>query len=175
VSKAVFMGLEPFPKGLKVVLYVGRLEEYKGVQYAIRALPFLPWHRLVVIGKGPYKEALVREAAALGVKDKVAFLEGQSRQDLLRWYATADAFVMLSRFEAYGITVAEALTAGAPCIVASGSALSEFAGPSCQEVDLPVSGEELAGRIERARFSGMPKNVLDWDEVAARLLEVYGA
>jgi glycosyltransferase involved in cell wall biosynthesis len=174
VNKAEFEGVEPYPKGLKVILYVGRLEEYKGVQYVIRALPHLPWHRLHVIGKGPYKEALVKEASSLGVKDKVAFMAEQSRQDLLRWYATADVFVMLSRFEAYGITVAEALTAGAPCVVANGSALSEFVGDSCQGVDLPVGGEELAERIMEARFKGQPRNVLDWDEVAERTLGVYG-
>ncbi len=173
VNKAEFKDLEPYPKGLKVILYVGRLEEYKGVQYAIRALPFLPWHRLHVIGKGPYRDALVKEAEAAGVKDRVAFVSDQSRQDLLRWYATADVFVMLSKFEAYGITVAEALTAGAPCIVANGSALSEFACDSCRGVDLPVGGEELAEYIAEARFGGMPRNVLDWDDVSERVLGVY--
>jgi len=173
VNKAEFSGVEPYPKGLKLVLYVGRLEEYKGVQYAIRALPFMPWHRLSVIGKGPYKDALVKEAIVAGVKDKVAFMAEQSREELLRWYATADVFVMLSRFEAYGITVAEALTAGVPCVVASGSALSEFTGPSCQGVDLPISGEELAKCIEKARFDGQPPNVIDWDEVTDKVLGVY--
>jgi glycosyltransferase involved in cell wall biosynthesis len=174
VNKAEFQGLEPFPKGMKVILYVGRLEEYKGVQYAIRAMPFLPWHRLLIIGKGPHKEALIREAAETGFKDKVGFMADQSRQDLLRWYATADVFVMLSTAEAYGITVAEALTAGAPCIVARGSALSEFEGASCRVVDVPIGGEKLAGYITDARFDGMPRNVLDWDEVAKRVLEAYG-
>ncbi|WP_174589772.1 glycosyltransferase family 4 protein [Methanocella conradii] len=173
VNKEEFKGLEPYPKGLKVILYVGRLEEYKGVQYAIRALPYLPWHRLHIIGKGPYKESLIKEALAIGVKDRVAFMEDQSREDLLRWYATADVFVMLSRFEAYGITVAEALTAGVPCIVAKGSALDEFIGESCKGVDLPIEGEKLAEIIQNARFRGMPRNVLDWDEVTERVISVY--
>jgi len=173
VNKAEFKGIEPYPKGMKVILYVGRLEEYKGVQYIIRALPFLHWHRLLVIGKGPYKDALIKEAIIAGVKDKVGFKADQSREELLRWYATADVFVMLSRFEAYGITVAEALTAGVPCIVANGSALSEFAGDSCKAVELPISGEDLAADIEGAVFSGTPRGVLDWDEVVDKVLKVY--
>ncbi len=96
------------------------------------------------------------------------------RDELLRWYATADVFVMLSKFEAYGITVAEALTAGVPCIVASGSALSEFVGDSCKVVDLPIEAEKLAEYIHNAQFNGAPPNVLDWDEVAKRVLELYG-
>jgi glycosyltransferase involved in cell wall biosynthesis len=174
VNKAEFKGLEPFPKGLKLILYVGRLEEYKGVQYAIRAMPFLPFYRLLVIGKGPYKEALVEEAVKVGVKDKVGFMADQSRADLLRWYTTADVFIMLSTAEAYGITVAEALTAGVPCIVARGSALEEFGGDSCQVVDVPIEGGKLTEYVKEAQFNGMPKNVLDWDEVAERVLEVYG-
>lgn len=174
VNKAEFKGLEPFPKGLKVILYVGRLEEYKGVQYAIRAMPFLPFYRLLVIGKGPYKEALMNEAAGTGIKDKIGFMADRPRADLLRWYATADVFVMLSTAEAYGITVAEALTAGVPCIVANGSALSEFVGDSCKGVDVPIAGEKLAEFVQEAKFNGMPRNVLDWDEVAERVLKVYG-
>jgi len=174
VNKAEFKDLEPFPKGMKIILYVGRLDEYKGVQYAIRAMPFLPFYRLLVIGKGPYKEALANEAVKAGTKDKVGFMADQSRQDLLRWYATADVFVMLSTAEAYGITVAEALTAGVPCIVARGSALEEFEGDSCRVVDVPVAGEKLAGYVQDAKFAGTPRNVLDWDEVAGRVSKVYG-
>ena len=175
VNKEEFKGVEPWPKGLKVILYVGRLEEYKGVQYTIRALKYLEWHRLLIIGKGPYREALLKEAKDAGVQNRVAILEGQSQEDLLRWYATADAFVMLSTSEAYGITVAEALTAGVPCIVARGSAIEEFVdGASCVGVDLPIGEEALAKLIEEAHFSGVPKNVLDWDQVTEKLLAVYG-
>ena len=174
VNKAEFKDLEPYPKGLKVILYVGRLEEYKGVQYIFKALPFLPWHRLTVIGKGPYGDELVKEAIAAGVKDKVGFIPGLTREELIRWYATADVFVMLSRFEAFGITVAEALSAGVPCIVANGSALSEFVGSSCQGVDVPVDGKVLADAIDAAQFNEVPGNVIDWDEVAEKILKVYG-
>ena len=175
VNKADFKPVEPWPKGLKVILYVGRLEEYKGVQYAIRALAFLPWHRLLIIGKGPYKEALLQEAKAAGVQDRMAIIEGQSRESLLRWYATADVFVMLSTAEAYGITVAEALSAKVPCIVAKGSALEEFVdGASCKSVDLPIEGESLAKLIDEARFTEVPKSVLDWDQVVDMLLGEYG-
>lgn len=174
VNKADFKDIEPWPKGLKVILYVGRLEEYKGVQHIIHALPYLQRYRLQVIGKGPYKDALLQEAADVGVRDRVAIISDQTREELLRWYATADVFVMLSKFEAYGITVAEALTAGMPCIVANGSALAEFVdGISCNGVDLPIDGIKLAGLIESAKFSGPSKNVLDWDDVVGSLLKVY--
>jgi hypothetical protein len=58
--------------------------------------------------------------------------------------------------------------------VANGSALSEFVGDSCKGVDLPIDGEKLAALIQEAQFNGTPPGVLDWDEVAGRVLSVYG-
>lgn len=175
VNKSEFAGLTPYEKKGKTILYVGRLEQYKGVQYVIRTLPSLEDHQLVVIGKGPYRDELLKEASDAGVKDRVTFLEGRPREELLKWYATADVSVMLSDHEAYGITVAESLTAGTPAIVAKTSALSEFVdGGLCRGVDLPVAPATLAEEVLNAKRVPYTKPILDWDEVAERLLKVYG-
>lgn len=174
VDKKEFAGIVPFPKTEKVLLYAGRLEEYKGVQHAVAALRHLPGYRLVVIGRGPYKSGLVSQAGDAGVSGRVTFLEGLTRSDLLRWYATADAFVMLSSYESYGITVAEALMAGTPSVVAKSSSLAEFVdGGLCRGVDLPVSPERLAGKIISATRVPYKKEIPDWGDVAARMLSVY--
>lgn len=175
VNRQEFLSLTPYQKDMKVLLYVGRLEEYKGVQYAIKALPYLEGYRLVIIGKGPYKEKLIQLGQEEGVAGRVTFLEGLTREELLRWYATADVFIMLSRFEAYGITVAEALSSGKPCVVARSSALTEFIdGASCRGVDLPVDCRRLADEILSSKSGrGYSKKVLDWDDVSDSLIRVY--
>ena len=174
IDKKEFAGLMPFPKDEKVLLYAGRLEEYKGVQHAVAALRHLPGYRLVVIGRGPYKAGLKRQVEDADLSGRVTFLEGLARGDLLRWYATADAFVMLSSYESYGITVAEALMAGTPCVVAKSSSLAEFVdGGLCRGVDLPVSPERLAVEILATTRAPYAKEIPDWDEVAARMLAVY--
>ncbi|CAJ35478.1 glycosyltransferase family 4 protein [Methanocella arvoryzae] len=173
VVKREFAGLKPAGKE-KVILYVGRLEQYKGVQYAIRALRELPDYRLQIVGKGPYKEALAKEASDMGVSDRTEFLSGLTREELLRCYGSATVTIMLSKYEAYGITVAEALTAGVPTIVANGSALTEFVdGRLCRSVDLPVAPELLADMIRKAERVPYAKEILDWDDVVRRLLAVY--
>ncbi len=174
IDRREFEGLAPYQKSEKVLLYAGRLEEYKGVQYAVQALKYLPDYRLVVIGRGPYKAELKRQVEIAGLSSQVRFMEGLLRKELLRWYATADAFVMLSGFESFGITVAEALAAGTPCVVAKSSSLAEFAdGGLCRGIDLPVSPEQLAGEIRRVARVPYTKEVLDWDDTAARMLAVY--
>lgn len=174
VIKAEFAGLRERAAPGKEILYVGRLEQYKGVQYALEALATLPDYRLRIVGRGPYKEALARLAEDLKVSDRAEFLSDLSREQLLQCYASASVTVMLSKFEAYGITVAEALTAGVPTIVARGSALTEFVdGGLCRGVDLPVTKEALAREITSARRVPYTKEILDWDDVVQRLLAVY--
>jgi glycosyltransferase involved in cell wall biosynthesis len=164
----------------KTLLYVGRLEEYKGVQYIIQSLPELLDFQLRVVGKGPYEEELRSLAKNLGVEKRVEWLKDLSRKELLECYAKADVFLMLSSHEAYGITVAEALAAGTPCIVAKGSALEEFVdGRNCIGIENQISKEKVIRALkeikkkERKEYSGIEKNIMDWNEVSARIEKQY--
>lgn len=168
----------------KLLLYVGRLEEYKGVQYIIQSLPELQDFNLRIVGKGPYETELRSMARSCGVEDRVEWLKELSRKELLECYVDADIFLMLSSHEAYGITVAEALAAGTPCIVAKGSALEEFVnGENCIGIENPVSKEKVSRalrefekkeRKESSRInSGIDKNIVDWNEVSARIEKQY--
>jgi glycosyltransferase involved in cell wall biosynthesis len=179
------INVEEFEKGCqdrdaKKILYIGRLEEYKGVQHIIEALPSLREYRLVIVGQGPYEEVLKKLAEDLGVGDSVEWLKNLSREDLLDHYRTAGIFVMLSSFEAFGITVAEALASGTPCIVATGSALEEFvAGKACVGIKRPINTNELAEKIEALSgkaISGSDlsrEKIKSWDEVASQHMTLY--
>ncbi|MCR3883216.1 MAG: glycosyltransferase family 4 protein [Methanothrix sp.] len=167
-------------KDLSKILYVGRLEEYKGVQHIIRALPHLGDRRLVVVGRGPYEGELKRLAEDLGVEERVEWLRDLSREELLDHYRSAGVFVMLSSFEAFGITVAEALASGTPCIVAEGSALEEFVdGKTCVGLSRPIVVDQLVERI--GDLSGevvgegdlRRDNIRSWDEVADQHVKLY--
>ncbi len=159
------------------ILYVGRIEEYKGVQYIIRALPSLRGYRLVIVGKGPYEENLKTLAEDLEVGDRVEWLKDLSREDLLDHYRSAGIFVMLSSFEAFGITVAEALASGTPCIVATGSALEEFVdGKACLGINRPIDINELVEKIEELsgkEISGSREKIKSWDDVASQHIMLY--
>lgn len=164
----------------KILLYVGRLEEYKGVQYIIQSLPELQEFRLRIVGKGPYEAELRSMAKSLKVEGRVEWLKDLSRKELLECYADADIFLMLSSHEAYGITVAEALAAGTPCVVAKGSALEEFIdGKSCVGIETPVTAEKTIKvlqnfeTIKKEHSSGRLKGIMDWNEVSARIEKEY--
>lgn len=87
-------------------------------------------------------------------------------------------FVLLSRNEAFGITVAEALSSGLPCIVSRTSALAEWIdGKSCFGIDYPIDIKELSGLVTQvARLSpGRRDGIMDWNDVADRTAKVYSA
>lgn len=163
----------------KTLLYVGRLEEYKGVQYIINSLPELPEFRFQIVGKGPYEDELRKLADQIGVSDRIEWLKNISRAVLLQCYSSADIFLMLSKHEAYGITVAEALASGTPCVVARGSALEEFVdGGYCIGVDIPIPKESLINEIKMLNSNidtnkGSSKKLMDWSEVTAKTEHAY--
>lgn len=160
----------------RTILYVGRIQKYKGVQYLVKALPQLGDDKILeIVGKGPYKENLIKIARSLGVSSRVRFFQDLSQKELLRKYAEADIFALLSKHEAYGITVAQALASGVPCIVARTSALQEWIdNENCYGIDYEIDVRELAHLIGDV----MGKRVADvklptWDEVTEKLVSVY--
>lgn len=122
-----FRDVEPKKNEQPYLLTVGRLEKYKGIQHVIRALPDLLEYDLLVAGSGPYRKELEQIAIQQGVEDRVKFLGYVDDDDLPGLYAGADAYVTMSEFESFGISVGEALASGTPVVVRDGGALSEWA------------------------------------------------
>ncbi len=169
-----------------VVLYVGRLETYKNVDKIITALSLLRSSRsklkLIVVGKGPEKTALLRLAEKLGVGNCVAWLEGLERSKLYQLYSSASVLVLPSGLEAFGLVAAEAISVGVPTIVANSSALSEFAQAGLAlPVGPSIDGETIASRISQVledpkSFSPRLKNselIASWETVAKTTFTFY--
>lgn len=184
VSFENFEGLRKCEHDFKSVLYVGRLEDYKGAQFLVEALPkFEKDVILEIVGKGPMRSVLERRARELGVFDRVRFYQELPRRELLQMFVDADVFVLPSRYEAYSMVVAEALTAGTPCIVADASALSEWVdNRSCFGLDVPINVEQLGeltnsvlnGEFDRQAIKNWKdKKIIDWDDVIKTLELVY--
>lgn len=184
VSFSEFSGLKKRKHSLKSILYVGYLTEFKGPQYLVEVLPKLADDVILeIVGRGPLKLFLEKRSRKLNVYDRIRFSQNLSRRELLQKYADADVFAMLSKYEAYSIVVAEALTAGTPCIVAKSSALTEWVdGETCFGIDFPVSMEKLANLINSVIAKGVEKHswekwtnnkIVDWNGVAERTESVY--
>ncbi|KON33098.1 LPS biosynthesis protein [miscellaneous Crenarchaeota group-1 archaeon SG8-32-1] len=173
-----FRALKEKKGGSKVILTVGRLEQYKGIQHLIGVLPKLETDVVLeIIGEGPYMSSLVKLAKDLSVEKRVSFFQKLSKADVLQKYVDAGVFVLLSERESYGMTVAEALLCGTSCIVANASALIEWVdNKNCYGVDYPIDQNQLKLLIEKLMgqaTSRLNNSVLDWKDVTEKLLNVY--
>lgn len=81
------------------------------------ANPQSPRVDLVLLGDGEQRPALEAERDRLGLRDRVRLPGFVQYDELPRYYARAEAFVHVSRFEPWGLVVNEAMAAGLPVIV----------------------------------------------------------
>ncbi|MBM3459659.1 MAG: glycosyltransferase family 4 protein, partial [Armatimonadetes bacterium] len=154
------------------IVTVARLDEHKGHDVVLRALPRLVrlWPDLVydIIGPGP-QERLRALAASLGVGKHVVFHGGVPFQKLLECTARAAAFVMPSReipgrpdlIEGFGLAYLEAAALGVPCVAGRSGGVPDAVlhGETGFLVD-PMSTEEVGHALEQ---------LLGDTELAARL------
>lgn len=112
------------------LLYMSRIDPKKNLEACIDAMAALPEGfgdvRLRICGAGDaaYVQALRGRADAAGVADRITWSGQVSGQDKAAAFAQADAFVLPSYSENFGIAAAEALSCGLPCLLAEGVALS---------------------------------------------------
>lgn len=116
----------------ETILTVARLgagEREKHVDKLVRALPFLPAARLVVIGEGPLRAELRALAVQLGVEARVALPGAVTDAALARAYAEARLFALPSAKEGFGIVYLEAWARGLPvvgsCFGGAGEVISD--------------------------------------------------
>ena len=120
-----FTGAEPFEElrdGTLNILFVGRLEERKGLIHLLKAYHRLRKRRvdarLLVVGSGPKLREYKRFVGLRRIRD-VEFLGRVSDDDKVRYFASADIFAAPNTGqESFGIVLLEAMAAGVP-IVAS--------------------------------------------------------
>jgi glycogen(starch) synthase len=111
------------------LLYVGRLEYEKGIHDLIAALPRIrrthPGTTLTIAGDGTQLDWLVEQARHHRVMKATAFAGHSDHSQLLGALHDADAVVLPSHYEPFGIVALEAAAAGAPLVTSNVGGLGE--------------------------------------------------
>lgn len=110
--------LPPAWQNEPLVLFVGRLVYYKGVDVLLEALRLTERARLAIVGVGPLFTRLAEQAARLGITERMKFL-GAVPDDRLRSLYKCARFLVLpsvASSEAFGMVQLEAMAAGRPVI-----------------------------------------------------------
>ena len=172
---------EPYPEhpGSRLVLAVGRLERYKGMDRLIAAASMLDGGRavLVIVGDGPDRsrlERLAREAPA----GRVVVMGSVSDEVLASLWARADVFATASCKEAFGLTVATAVALGVPVVASDIPAhvevLSGRDRPGVRVVSLDAPAGVWAAALQDASAGPRPSGTfLSWADVATDVERLY--
>ena len=108
----------------------GNLIHSKGMDLTITAfsklLKLYPDSNLMIFGKGPEKERLMRITRQNGLTHHVTFMGLVSREDLNDYYNKCHCFVLASLSETFGVSYIEALAKGIPVIATDCGGPSEF-------------------------------------------------
>jgi glycosyltransferase involved in cell wall biosynthesis len=137
------------------LLAVGSLIPRKGYDVLVAALArlsHLPW-RLTVVGdceRSPQTARQVRaDIARLGLADQVTLLGTVGADELAPLYASADLFVLPSRFEGYGMAYAEAIAHGVPVVGTTAGAIPETVPADAGVLVAPDNVEAFAAALQR--------------------------
>ena len=147
------------PAGARIVLFVGRLDQFKGVDTALEALgPVIFQENLVLlyVGHAEHTDPAAREMLDTvlarvryeGWETRVQFLG--RREDVFRLMASSDLLVHPARTEGFGLVLAEAMATGLPIVASNVDGIPEVvAGTDAQIIppDEPLVLREAALRV----------------------------
>ncbi|WP_036436426.1 glycosyltransferase family 4 protein [Mycolicibacterium mageritense] len=195
IRNGIDAALRPFAprqprQGPPQLLYVGRLEYEKGIQEAIAALPRIrrahPGTTLTIAGDGTQQEWLIEQARKHKVLKATRFVGRLGHDDLVRALHTADAAVLPSHYEPFGIVALEAAATGTPLVTSNVGGLGEAVingqtGMSFAPRDVAglaaavravLDDPDAAARRAVAARERLTSD-FDWNTVAAETAQVY--
>jgi len=180
-------GVEPYEK---LVLFIGRLVPQKGVEYLIRAVPLILQHnnvaKFIITGDGWSRNYLESLARSTGCSDRIRFLGFVSDSELVELTMSADALVIPSIYEPFGIVALEGMAAGVPVVAVNVGGLAEIVEHDRTGVLVyPRNPESIAWGVNRVlsdpgysqwliqNAKRKVREAYSWEAVAKRTIEVY--
>ena len=179
--------LPPLPT-MKKMLFVGRLQDTKGPDIAIKILTHLPESfQLIIAGGGPLRKALERLVCSLELENRVTLVGKVPRDKMRAMYLTAGLLLAPSRTEMGSVAIREAQALGVPVAATAVGGNPELLAYGAAGLLLPVDDEEKAAKlisgwaeksnasevIEARRRAFERSRKLTWTAVAEQTVNEY--
>lgn len=174
----------------KVILFVGRLDFQKGIEYLISAFSKIildfPEVKLIVVGDGPLKNHVRAVISKYNLSGSIFLLGRVDVKDLPDIYAACDLFVVPSLMEGFGIVYLEAMACGKACIGTNIGGVEDVIADGRTGLLVPpadpksiylaikslLSDEDTLMRFGKEGRKRVLEN-FTWEKVAAQTLDVY--
>ncbi|MCP6718743.1 MAG: glycosyltransferase family 4 protein [Patescibacteria group bacterium] len=171
------------------MLFVGRIEERKGLIYLLKAFKILQKKssnlRLIIVGEGPLEKECKKYVKDNDLKEVV--FEGQVPKSLAGYYRTADIFISPAIFgESFGLVLLEAMACGAPVVAFANQGYKSFLKGKAAErflvepkdykglarkIEVLVNSQGLREKIAKKQFQEAKK--YSWPKVTNQVLDFY--
>lgn len=174
-----------------LIVFVGRLEYYKGVDVLLDAWCLIgaknPDFRLVLVGAGTAADDLQSRAAKSPDAARVTFTGFVSEEEKINWMRKASVVVQPSHKEGWGLTVLEANACGTPVVATDVPGLRDSVQPGVNGLRVPrADAPALAEALTRVLEDSALRSILSsgalawasrfgWDAVADAFAEVLQA
>lgn len=144
--------------------------------------------KLWIIGDGPDRDSLLKQAKELLLENEVVFLGSRYGEEKLNRIANMDAFFHPSRSEGSPTAVLEACGLGVPCVISSATNMGNYIDKYGCGIHLKINDAQHITKAffkcEELFYSGelkpmgtkavkMIENEFDWIRIAERLVEIY--
>lgn len=180
------LGLKPQQP---VLLFVGRLDPFKGPDVLLRAAAMMQEEAQVVIVGGDLTgdcelETLRKLATQLHISQRVHFLGARPQHELPLLYRAADVTVVPSYHESFGLAAVESLACGTPVVATRAGGLmtvirhgeTGYLVPRCpgffaERLDALLQNPDI---LEQMRLAARPSVLhYSWKSVASHVYDIY--
>lgn len=177
------------PAGRPMLLFVGRLDAFKGPDLLLRAAALMQQDALVVVVGGQISDdkdmQQLRELAQnLHIEDRVLLLGARPREEMPLFYSAANVTVVPSYHETFCLAAVESLACGTPVVATRAGGLKTVVrhgengflvlrcpGFFAERLDALLSDEQLYARLQSAARSSVLQ--FSWEKVAQEVYAVY--
>jgi len=111
------------PTTIKQICYAGRLAAEKNIDLIIQAAAHFSHVKFVIIGEGPLRNKLKKQASKL---KNVMFMTWLNREELVNMVDLSNALLLPSKIETFGSVAFEAMARGRPVIVSKNAGINEW-------------------------------------------------
>lgn len=173
----------------KIILYLGRIHEIKGLDMLVKAFADLIREladiRLVIVGPDDgFLSTLKRQIEDLNIGDKVLFTGPLFGNDKIKVYVDADVFVLPSKYESFGNVALEACACGTPVIVTNNCGVSEWIGDDVgyvveydkdqlRDAMIKVLSDERLRRRFGERGRRLAREEFSWSKISEQVESIY--